>query len=184
VLNDNQASNFAVRINTNDASAAISSLQKTWTSLEPNRPFEYFFLDESFAKLYQAEEDFKAFFTALTAMAIFIACSGLFAVASFFIKRRTKEIGIRKVLGATVSQITWLVSAEFIVIVLIANVIAWPAAYYTMQNWLSGFAYRIPVGVVSFLVAALVAIVIAASTVAVQSIRSALASPVESLRNE
>jgi putative ABC transport system permease protein len=116
--------------------------------------------------------------------AIYIACSGLFAIATFFIKRRTKEIGIRKVMGASVAQITWLVSAEFLFIVLLANLIAWPLAWYGMDSWLSGFAYRIPIGAGSFLIAGALAVLMATMTISFQAIKSAFANPVDSLRNE
>lgn len=115
---------------------------------------------------------------------LFISCLGLFGLTSLAITQRTKEIGIRKILGATVRQITWLVSAEFIVIVLAANLIAWPVAYYFMDRWLNGFAYRINMGWSSFLLSGFAALLIAAFTVSFQSIKSAMANPVDSLRNE
>ena len=176
--------NFAVKISSSDFPGTINAMKKAWNSIEPNRPFQYFFLDETFEKLYKADENFKLVFSALTMGAIYIACSGLFAIAAFFIKRRTKEIGIRKVMGASVAQITWLVSAEFLFIVLLANLIAWPLAWFGMDSWLNGFAYRIPIGVGSFLIAGALAVLMAAMTISFQSIKSAFANPVDSLRNE
>jgi len=176
--------NFAVRLSSSDIPGAINALQKAWSSIEPVRPFQYFFLDETFDKLFKADENFKVVFSALTMGAIYIACSGLFAIAAFFIKRRTKEIGIRKVMGASVAQITWLVSSEFLFIILIANLIAWPLAWYGMDSWLNGFAYRIPIGAGSFLIAGALAVLMATMTISFQSIKSAFANPVDSLRNE
>ncbi|HEX6223089.1 MAG TPA: FtsX-like permease family protein, partial [Chryseolinea sp.] len=176
--------NFAVKISSSDFPATIDALKKAWHSIEPNRPFQYFFLDETLEKLYKADENFKKIFSVLTIGAIYIACSGLFAIATFFIKRRTKEIGIRKVMGASVAQITWLVSAEFLSIVLLANIIAWPLAWFGMDTWLNGFAYRISIGAPSFLIAGGLAILMAALTIGFQSIKSAFANPVDSLRNE
>lgn len=184
LLNEKGVDNFAVKLSSSDISGTIDALKKVWNSIEPNRPFQYFFLDETFDKLYRGDENFKAIISALTIVGIYIACSGLFAIAAFFIKRRTKEIGIRKVMGATVAQITWLVSREFVFIVLLANFIAWPLAWYGMDSWLNGFAYRIPIGVDSFLIAAALSSLMAAITISFQSIKSAFANPVDSLRNE
>ena len=184
LLNAKGVDNFAVKISSSDFPGTINAMKKAWNSIEPNRPFQYFFLDETFEKLYKADENFKLIFSALTMGAIYIACSGLFAIAAFFIKRRTKEIGIRKVMGASVAQITWLVSAEFLFIVLLANLIAWPLAWLGMDSWLNGFAYRIPIGAGSFFIAGALAVLMAAMTISFQSIKSAFANPVDSLRNE
>jgi putative ABC transport system permease protein len=184
LLDEKGVDNLAVKLSSSDFPGTIDALKKAWNSIEPNRPFQYFFLDETFDKLYKADENFRAVISALTMIAIYIACSGLFAIAAFFIKRRTKEIGIRKVMGASVAQITLLVSAEFLFIVLSANLIAWPIAWYVMDSWLNGFAYRIPIGASSFLIAGVLAVLMAALTVGFQSIKSAFANPVDSLRNE
>ena len=184
LLNAKGVDNFAVKISSSDFPGTINALKKAWSSIEPNRPFEYFFLDETFQKLYKADENFKLVFSVLTMGAIYIACSGLFAIAAFFIKRRTKEIGIRKVMGASVAQITWLVSSEFLSIVLLANLIAWPLAWLGMDTWLNGFAYRISISPGSFLIAGALAVLMAAMTISFQSIRSAFANPVDSLRSE
>lgn len=184
LLNEDFASNFVVKVETGQLDETLESLRAAWNKFTPGRPFEYFFLDDQFRELYKAEENFKVIFATFTAMAIYIACSGLFAIASYFIRRRTKEIGIRKVLGASVAQVTWLVSAEFLVIVGIANLLAWPVAWMFMDNWLNGFAYRIGLSVTNFLVAGAVALLIAMVTVGFQSVRAARANPVNSLRNE
>lgn len=184
LLNEAGVDNLAVKISSSDFPGTIAALGKVWNAIEPNRPFQYAFMDETFDKLYKGDENFRAVISALTIVAIYIACSGLFAVAAFFINRRTKEIGIRKVMGASVAQLTWLVSAEFLIIVLLANVIAWPLAWYGMDSWLNGFAYRTPIGVGSFLFAGALAVLMAAITISFQSIKSAFANPVDSLRNE
>jgi putative ABC transport system permease protein len=184
LLDEKSVDNFAVKISSSDFPATINALKKAWSSIEPNRPFQYSFLNETFDRLYKTDENFKVIFSALTMGAIYIACSGLFAIAAFFIKRRTKEIGIRKVMGASVTQITWLVSAEFLFIVLLANFIAWPLAWFGMDSWLNGFAYRISIGAGSFLIAGALAVLMATMTISFQSIKSAFANPVDSLRNE
>jgi putative ABC transport system permease protein len=184
LLNESWANNFVVKIDAGRTDEALKNLQAAWDKFTPGRPFDYFFLDEQFRELYKAEENFKVVFSVFTGMAIFIACSGLFAIASYFIRRRTKEIGIRKVLGASVTQVTWLVSSEFLVIVAIANILAWPVAWKFMDNWLNGFAYRIELSFTNFVIAGMMALLIAMITVGVQSIKAAKANPVNSLRNE
>ena len=117
-------------------------------------------------------------------LAIFIACLGLFGLASFTSEQKTKEIGIRKVLGATVGNIVKLLSVEFVKLVLLANLIAWPVSYYIMHNWLGNFAYRTNINIVTFVVVGVVALVIALATVSFHAVRSALANPADSLRTE
>jgi putative ABC transport system permease protein len=184
-LNDHRyISNFTIKINTNDYNQLFEDLKKAWTNTGVPGPFEYFFLDEQFDSLYRAEENFKLIFAILTAISIYIACSGLFAVASYFIKRRTKEIGIRKALGASVSQVTWLVSSGFLRMVIIANLIAWPATWLFMDEWLNGFAYRIQMNWLIFLTSGLIALIIAVATIGGQSFKAAQSNPIQSLRNE
>jgi putative ABC transport system permease protein len=177
-------SNFTLKVSTSDFDRLFSDLAKAWTSAGPPGPFEYYFLHQQVDNLYRTEEIFKLIFAILTAISIYIACSGLFAVASYFIKRRTKEIGIRKALGASVSQVTWLVSSGFLRMVIIANVIAWPATWLFMDEWLNGFAYRIDMNWVIFLTSGVLALLIAVVTIGGQSVRAAQANPITSLRNE
>lgn len=183
-LNYSYFNNFAVKVNTGDYEKLLGDLKQAWATSGGEGPFEYFFLDEKFDQLYRAEENFKFIFFILTVISIYIACSGLFAVASYFIKRRTKEIGIRKALGASVSQVTWLVSSGFLRMVIIANVLAWPATYLFMNDWLNGFAYRIDINWLIFLVGGATALSIAVLTIGGQSIKAAQANPIQSLRNE
>ena len=141
-------------------------------------------MDERFAELYRAEQRLGTIFSIFAGLAIFVACLGLLALASFMAERRTKEIGIRKVLGATVSEIIVLLSREFVKWVAIAALIAWPLAYYAMNRWLQGFAYRTGIGIGLFLLSSLLALLIAILTVSFQAIRAARANPVDSLRYE
>ncbi len=176
--------NFAVKVTANDYERLLDQLRGAWVASAAPGPFEYFFLDDQFDSLYRAEENFQLIFLMFTVISIYIACSGLFAIASYFIKKRTKEIGIRKALGASVSQVTWLVSSGFLRMVIIANLVAWPVTYMFMDDWLNGFAYRIEISWVIFGMSSIVALLIAIFTLAGQSLRAAQANPVVSLRNE
>ncbi len=178
------ASYLALRLRPGTEKAAIDKAAALWKAAVPGAPFEYDFLDASFASLYRAEAKTGALLGIFTGLALFIGCLGLFALAAFTAEQRTKEIGIRKVLGASVAGITGLLAGDFLKLVLISIVLASPIAYYLMQHWLADFAYRIDLQWWMFVVAALAAIVVASLTVAIQSIRAALANPVKSLRSE
>jgi putative ABC transport system permease protein len=174
-----------VRINPENVSGTLKFMQKAWLSLAARGyDFEYEFLDSRINGFYSSERKTGVVFRSFTLLAVFIACLGLFGLASFTAEQRTREIGIRKVLGASVSGIVLILSREFTRWVIIANVIAWPVAYFTMRKWLSGFAYRIDLGWEIFGFSALLALVIAIITVSYQSIKAATANPVESLRYE
>ncbi|MFC2082152.1 ABC transporter permease [Bacteroidota bacterium] len=162
----------------------LDYLQSRWSERFADVPFEYFFLDEEFAALYKAEERLGTISSIFTFIGIFIACLGLFSLASFAAARRTKEMGIRKVLGAPVGKLVYLLSKDFFVKVLLANVLAWPIAYIVLNNWLQDFAYRIDVSIWTFIVSGLIALVIAALTVIYRVFRAANANPVDSLRYE
>jgi putative ABC transport system permease protein len=175
---------FSVRISPEAIPQTLAFLKDKWQELVPNQLFQYSFLDEDFDNLYKAEMRLEKIFGIVTSLAIFIACLGLFGLAAFSAEQRTKEIGVRKVLGASVTGIIILLSREFTRWVLVANIIAWPLAYYAMSRWLQNFAYRISVGFWVFLLAAALAFMIALLTVSYQAIKAAIASPVESLRYE
>jgi len=175
---------ISVRIRPENIPVTMGSLKKKWVKIIPGTLFEYFFLDESFDSLYRAEERLSAIFSYFTLIAIFIACLGLFGLASFTAERRTKEIGIRKVLGASIPGIVFQLSKEFLRWVLIANLIAWPVAYFTMNRWLQGFAYKTPIGIEVFVLSGILATGIALITVSYQTVSAALSSPVESLKYE
>ena len=162
----------------------LQKIEKIWTVTYPEYVFDYRFLDESIAAFYQEETRLSQLFKVLAGITIFIGCLGLYGLVAFMAVRRTKEVGIRKVLGASVQHILVLFSKEFIALVLIAFCIAGPVAYFTMQQWLENFVYKIDIGVGVFLVAIIASILIALLTVSYQSVKAALMNPVESLRNE
>ena len=171
-----------VRISGKNIPAAISFLESTWKERVTHRPFEYHFLDEDYQNLYTAEFHTAQIFSIFSTIAIALACLGLFALAAYATVQRTKEIGIRKVLGASVFNITSLLSADFLKLVLIALVIASPLGWWAAHQWLQDFAYRIPIHWWVFVVAGISAILIALVTVSFQAIRAALGNPVTALK--
>jgi putative ABC transport system permease protein len=175
---------FYIRIDAEQISQTLAYLSKQWNELVPNQLFEYSFLDGNIDKLYLAEKRLEKLFGYVAFLSIFISCLGLFGLASYSTEQRTKEIGIRKVLGASVPNVVLILSKEFITLVLIANIIAWPVAYFSMNKWLQGFAYRTDIGLFTFILSALIAISIALMTVGYRTIKAAMANPVESLRYE
>lgn len=183
---DEQTLAFAsLKISTQNISGTIDFVKTKWEGLEPGREFDFFFIDEEFAVLYASEERLSDILSFFAMLAIFIACLGLFGLASFTAEQRTKEIGIRKILGATVRNIVFHLSKEFVRWVLLANLIAWPVTYFVMrQYWLSNFPYKIDPHLVTFLLAGLISIVIALLTVSFQVIRAAISNPADSLRYE
>ncbi|MEM9888442.1 MAG: ABC transporter permease [Bacteroidota bacterium] len=178
---------LSLQLNTENIASigtVVDKVKNSWNQIYPNDPFDHFFLDDHFNAQYEAEQRLGNIALIFAAFAIFIACLGLFGLASYVITTRTKEIGIRKVLGASVTGIVALLSKDFIKLVAIAFVIATPIAYYFMNEWLQDFAYRIELQWWVFALAGLAAIGIALLTVSVQSVRAALVNPVESLRSE
>lgn len=175
---------MTLTVSTGNLGETLAFAEKTWKSLFPGHPFEYYFLDEDFNKQYLVEERTGTLFGVFTILGQFIACLGLLGLAAFTTRQRTKEIGVRKVLGASIPGITFLISKEFLKWVVMANIIAWPVAYIVVNQWLSSFAYRTQLGVWSFFVSALLALLIAIVTVSYQSIRAAATNPVEALHYE
>jgi putative ABC transport system permease protein len=175
---------MAVKLSGNSLREGIAHLESTWRQFLPDRPFEYNFLDEQLAALYESEQKQGILFTIFSGLAIFIGCLGLFGLVAFTIEQRNKEIGIRKVLGASVAGIVSLFSKDFLKLVLIANLIAWPVAWWAMSKWLEDFAYSIEIGPWVFIAAAGLALSIALLTVSFQAIKAALANPIKSLRTE
>ena len=171
-------------VNTDDYSEALNVIEQRWKKINSGSPFSYSFLDNDFQKNYQKEERSQSLVRYFTFIAIFIACLGLFGLATFTAQQRVKEIGVRKVLGASVFQIVSSLSKDVIILVLIAIVLAAPIAYYAMEEWLGNFAYRVEIQWWIFLVAGVVAITLALCTICYQAIRAALANPVDSLRSE
>ncbi len=173
-----------IRIKAKDVQGSVSFIEREWKKFVPDKPFEYFFLNDDFNKLYQSEQKTGEIFTSFSILAIFIACLGLFGLAAFTAERRTKEIGIRKVLGSSIISIIFLFSKEFAKWVLIANIIAWPIAYYFMNNWLKDFAYKININLWVFAASGIIAFIIAIITISIHAIKAATSNPVKSLRYE
>jgi putative ABC transport system permease protein len=167
-----------------DIPAAIDYVKSTWELLIPSYPFDYHFVDQDIEEMYRGWQDMGKLLNYFTILAILIASLGLFGLASFTAEQRTKEIGVRKVLGASVPQLILLISREFTKWVLVANLIAWPIAYVIMNNWLQGFDYRISLSWWIFLSSGILALVIALMTVSYQSIKAALANPADALKYE
>lgn len=184
MMNPKRFYQTCIRINAENVSSTITFLEDIWKKFVPGFPFEYSFLDERISDLYIAEERMGKIFNYFTVLAIFIACLGLFGMASFTTEQRTKEIGIRKAIGATVPNIVTLLSKEFTKLVLISNIIAWPLAYFVMSYWLQNFAYQTKIKLWIFLVSATATLLIAVITVSYQSLKAALANPADSLRHE
>jgi putative ABC transport system permease protein len=164
--------------------AALAQIEKTWKKYLPEIPYEYKFLDARYAKLYEAENKESSILIIFSCIAIFIACLGLFGLSAFTITQRVKEIGIRKVLGASTGSIVELISKEFLLLVVIAAVIAFPVAWYLMNHWLHNFAYRINIAWWVFVVAGIIAFLIAFATISFQAVKAAISNPVKSLRSE
>ncbi|WP_159467901.1 ABC transporter permease [Dyadobacter sp. 3J3] len=175
---------MSVRIKTAKAEDVIGEIRSTWKSIAPEEDFEYQFLDDHFAELYQADNTVSEIVGILAGLAILISCLGLFGLASFSVEQRVKEIGVRKVLGASVAEIVNLLSKDFVKLVLVAFIIAAPLAWFAMNKWLEDYAYRIDIPVWVFGLAGILAVGIALLTVSFQSIKAALKNPVKSLRSE
>ncbi|MCP9291786.1 ABC transporter permease [Gracilimonas sediminicola] len=173
-----------VKVEPGNIQGTIASLENMWQDVAPHRPFEFEFLDQQLNALYQSELQTRNLLLAFSGLAIFIACLGLVGLSSFLIERRAKEIGIRKVLGASVSKIVALLSTDFLKLVAIGFVVGTPIAWYVMDQWLTNFAYRIDMNVAVFITVGLIAMIIAILTVSWQSIKAAVANPVDSLRSE
>ncbi len=178
------ASYLYVKIRATDIPGTIAHIQKVYDEHKIHHAFDYYFLDDAFNRVYQAEQKFGTTFRIFSFLAVFISALGLFGLASFSSEQKTKEIGIRKVLGASVFNITFLLSRQFTRWVLIANLISWPIAYYVMNRWLQSFAYRTSLQVWIFALAAGLALLVALATIGYQSIKAATANPVDSLRYE
>lgn len=180
--NDN--GNISVRISTSNIPFIITEIKNKWHELAPGQPFDYSFMDEQFNKLYTTEQQTGKISVTFAMLAILIACLGLFGLVTFAAEQRTKEVGIRKVLGANVANIITMISKDFLKLVFIASVIAFPVAWWAMNKWLQNFAYRVNISWFIFVFAAAIALAIALVTVSFQAIKAAIANPVKSLRTE
>ncbi|HEV3222864.1 MAG TPA: ABC transporter permease [Puia sp.] len=183
-IEPNGCSLVSIKVSGNNLPGTISAIENKWNTLIPARPFSYFFLDEYFNEQYKSEQRFGKLFLNFAILAIIISCLGLLGLASYNTMQRTREIGIRKVLGASVTNIVNLLSKDFLRLVGIAVIIASPIAYFSMHKWLQDFAYRIPISWWIFVIAAVTATLIAILTVSFQAIKAAVSNPVKSLRTE
>jgi ABC-type antimicrobial peptide transport system permease subunit len=174
----------SVKIRSDSIRSALKHIEDTWEKLSPRYPFQYSFIDERLDIMYKSEQKMAESFNYFALIAIFIACLGLFGLASFIAEQKTREIGIRKVLGATASKIIVLLTKEFVFLVVLANVIAWPLAWYGMTKWLESFAYRINLQITFFIAAAVMAFVIATASVSSQFLKATKANPADCLRYE
>ena len=175
---------IALKASPENMSSTISFIEETWERTFPSIPFRYSFMDENFSNLYQSEMQLGKIFTVFAVLAMFIACLGLLGLVNFLAEVRTKEIGIRKILGSSVSGIVTMISKEFLKLVIVANIIAWPLSYYLMENWLEDFAYRIDFQVTTLIMTGLITAVITVITVSMQSIKAALKNPIKSIKQE
>ncbi len=180
----NRFYSVSVRLNTDNIVSTIDDLKTKWKEILPNIPFDHFFLDDNYARQYESARRTNTFLEYFTFIAIFISCLGLFGLAAYMAEQRTKEIGIRKTLGASLSQIFSLLSRELVVLVAAANLAAWPAAYYFINNWMQQFEYRSEIGLFYFVTAGAFALMIAVITITVQVIKASARNPVDALRHE
>lgn len=184
VVSNRAGNGFYIKTSPGSTSAAIAASQKIWQKFFPNAPFEYDFLDDKYNSLYKTEQQSSLLITLFAGIAILVSALGLLGLAAFAAEQKIKEIGIRKVLGASIQHIVSLLSIDFLKMVVIASIVAFPIAWWAMNKWLQGFAYRISLSWWIFLLAAGIALLIALITVSVQAIRAAVANPVKSLRSE
>jgi putative ABC transport system permease protein len=183
-LGRNYSRDYMIRINGNNTKQTLSEIEAVWKQRIPERPFNYHFLDDAYDKLYLSEHKISELFGVAAGLAIVLACLGLFGLAAFTTVQRTKEIGIRRVLGANISSITFLIAKNFLELIGIAILIAIPLAWWAGNEWLQDFAYRIPVQTYIFIVVALATALIALCTVSYHSVKASLMNPVKSLRSE
>ena len=180
----NRFSRIIVRVETGRIKEAVDFLEKAWKKTQPDKPFICYFQDDALKSLYNGEKRWSAIVQYGSFFSILLACLGIFGLTAMTLSRREKEIGIRKVLGAKVEQIVYLALKEFIFIITLANVIAWPVVYIVMKKVLQDYPYRIPIGIHSFILAGAASLLIAVLTILYLSLRAALRNPVESLRYE
>jgi putative ABC transport system permease protein len=175
---------IALRVNTDHVTKLVAQAEDAWRVMAPGQPFSSTFMDDEFNSIYRSEQRMGGISLSFSLLAIFIACLGLFGLSAYAAEQRMREIGIRKVLGASVSGIIAMLSRDFLLLVLVAAAISFPLAWLAMHRWLQDFAYRIPIGWEVFALAAVLAVGIALLSVSFQALRSALANPVKSLKSE
>jgi len=175
---------LGVRLLPLDPENTLTQIENVFGRIASGLTFDYYFLDDAYDRLYRNEQRLALMIGYLEGLAILLGCMGLFGLATYAAQRRSKEIGIRKVMGASVFSILRMMSSEFLVLVLISNLIAWPLGYYFLQRWLQGYAYRCGFGIETFLLAGFATLLIALAAVSLHTVRASLANPVESIRYE
>jgi putative ABC transport system permease protein len=181
---NNRYTHLSVQVNPDQIDKTLSYVENKWSQFVKETPFNYSFLENDWAAKYRQEKKASTIFKIFSLLAIAISCLGLFGLASFMAEQRTKEIGVRKVFGASVPKILQILSKEVIILMIISTVIAWPVGYYFMNQWLQGFAYRIDMSLFTFLVASFVTFSIALLTISYRAYNAAVVNPAESLRDE
>jgi len=175
---------YSIRLETEDLASSIAEIQRLYTEHSSGNPFDYFFMDEFFSKQYQADLQFGKIFGIFSVLAILVGCLGLFGLVSYTVVQKTKEIGIRKVLGAEVSNIVFMLSKQFMILIAVASVIVIPILYFGMTEWLSGYAFPISIGWELMVIPVLILMAISLFTVSLQTVKAAVANPVKSIHAE
>jgi putative ABC transport system permease protein len=183
-LRPQATSYYSLKIDTRNIRQTLTQIEEVYKQAFPDNPFEFFFLDEAFYAQYQAEKQLGQVFALFSGLAVFVASLGLFGLASFTTAQRTKEIGVRKVLGASIGKIVLLLNKDFLQLIIIANVIAWPLAYWGVSKWLENYAFQTEIRLSLFVVPALLVLLIALATISFQTIKAARANPVKALKYE
>jgi putative ABC transport system permease protein len=185
-MNDTRFASGSMLINLQDGDIqqSIDKIKTKWKQVVPNKEFEYYFLDDSIRELYQAENKMLRVFIYFAVLTIILSCMGIYGLSYFITRRRTREIGIRKVLGASVSSILFLLNKEFLILVGVASVIAIPLSYWAINKWLMDFAYHTDISVLLFIAAVLITTLVAVATISIQALRTATGNPVNSIRYE
>jgi putative ABC transport system permease protein len=181
---DNNWGYISVRISSSKSNDVVREIEKTWKEFAANDPIQYFFMDKDFEKLYKEEKQSANLAVLFTILTIMIASLGLFGLTSFTVEQRTKEMGVRKAMGAKVSSLFVLISKEIVLLVFISTLIAWPIVYFVSKNWLQNYYYRINLPVFDFLLGFAIALIIAIITISYRTLKSAMVNPAESLRYE
>ena len=176
--------NMAIRLHPGNFMATLDQIEEVWTNVVPDLPFQVFFLDDKIDQFYNKDKDFAALFSTMSALAIVVSCLGLIGLVAFTTQRRSKEIGVRKVLGATIGRILGLISKDFIKLIVLGAIVAVPVAYLFAQQWLEGFEYRIQISYWTFALALIATLVVSWISVSYISLKAARANPVDSLRTE
>jgi putative ABC transport system permease protein len=179
-----EGSFMAIKLKSNNLKESVAAVEQTWKKILPQHEFQYQFLDESFDKLFDQEKKLGQLFSIFSGLAIFISCLGLFGLASFTMEQNRKSVAVRKVMGASVSNIVVMMSKDFLKLVLIGMILAGPIAYFAMHKWLQGFAYNVGFGWIVFLYAAVAGVLVAFATVSYHSLKAATSNPVNSLKEQ